>query len=304
MNLLIIGGTGFFGKSILDLFKRGGLEKFGIDFITIMARNVEIFKISYPELILPSVSFITGDISKIDFLPDFDIIIHAAASSDLQNYLINPEVEKFNIEQGVSNFCKLMSRSTYNSKILYCSSGAVYGNQPLNIEKIDEEFPLTENLNDVSPNKLVYLNAKRFAEFEVRKLGFEMKKNVSIARCFSFSGKYLPRNLHFAYGNFIGLAENGETIKVNAEGLVYRSFMEADDMVESLFHIVLISNENCPIVNVGSDTQISLYDLALSISEKYGVNCEFSNFNESKIINRYVPNTDKLKNILNKSIKI
>jgi len=44
-SLLIIGGTGFFGKSILDSFKRGLLSEFNISKIIILARNIDKFKL-------------------------------------------------------------------------------------------------------------------------------------------------------------------------------------------------------------------------------------------------------------------
>jgi dTDP-glucose 4,6-dehydratase len=185
-----------------------------------------------------------------------------------------------------------------NPKIVYCSSGAVYGKQAIHVEKMDEMCPFNDDFRGFSPEKLIYLKGKRFAELEISQLGSIQNKHVSIARCFAFSGKYVPRDLHYAYGNFIGSAEKGEKIMVDAEGIVYRSFMEADDLVESLFEIALHSNPNCPIFNVGSDIQISLYDLAKNMANRYRVEYEFKNFDDSKIIDRYVPNVDQLKKLL------
>jgi nucleoside-diphosphate-sugar epimerase len=93
------------------------------------------------------------------------------------------------------------------------------------------------------------------------------------------------------------MKEEGEKIIVDAAGIVYRSFMEADDLVLSLFEIALHSNPNCPIFNVGSDIQVSLYDLAESIAKKYDVQCEFKNLNKEIIVDRYIPNIDKLKKL-------
>ena len=163
---------------------------------------------------------------------------------------------------------------------------------------MDEMYPFNHDFSSFSPEKLIYLKGKRFAEVEISQLGSSQKKNVSIARCFAFSGKYVPRDLHYAYGNFLGLAEKGEKIVVDAKGIVYRSFMEADDLVESLFEIALHSSPNCPIFNVGSDVQVSLYELAQNIADIYGVEYQFKNFDDSKVIDRYVPNVDKLKNLL------
>ena len=47
-TLLIIGGTGFFGKSILDSYKRNHLARWKIDKVIIMSRNSHDFEENYP----------------------------------------------------------------------------------------------------------------------------------------------------------------------------------------------------------------------------------------------------------------
>ena len=296
-SLLVIGGTGFFGKSILDSFKRGLLNQFNIAKIIILARNTEKFIKEYTELYFKGVDFINGDISKISSLPESDYVIHAATSTNMNDYnQISNNVGKNNIEKSVSNYCVLAPKFHSNSKILYCSSGAVYGKQPLNLEKIDENFPLQKDLSNLSNEKQNYCLGKRFAEIEIKKLG-SLGLNVSIARCFAFSGKYLPKDQHYAFGNFLNSAENGDKIVVESPGITYRSYMEADELVLSLLKVLLISNPSSPIVNIGSDLQISLYDLAKNIALDYGVDYEFVNYNDKIIIDRYVPNTEKLKKL-------
>ena len=41
-SLLVIGGTGFFGKSILDSYRRGRLQKWKITKVYIFARNDDL----------------------------------------------------------------------------------------------------------------------------------------------------------------------------------------------------------------------------------------------------------------------
>ena len=297
-TLLVLGGTGFFGKSILDAFKKRLLKDFNISKVIILARNTDQFKIDYPELSFDGVEFINGDIGSMSTLPLADLVVHAASSTNLNDYIdSNVLGGKINIERTVANYCALAPFYHANSKIIYCSSGAVYGKQPLNVEKIDENFNFSKDLTELSIEKQNYCLGKRFAEKEMINLG-KLGLNVSIARCFAFYGKYLPKDQHYAYGNFIGSAEKGEKIIINAEGIVFRSFMEADDLVESLIEIALTSNPNCPIFNVGSDKQVSIYELAKNIAVNYGVECEFKKFDDSKIIDRYVPNVDKLKKLL------
>lgn len=300
-SLLIIGGTGFFGKSFLDSFKRGLLEDYGISQIIVLSRSIEKFKLNYPELVFGGVEFLIGDISNLESLPETDYIIHAASSTNMADYdKQSLNAGKINIENSVVNFCRIASKSELKSKILYCSSGAVYGKQPVELENISEDFPFNENLSDLSIEKQNYCQGKRFAESKIIELG-KSGSNVSIARCFAFSGKYLPKDQHFAYGNFVSQAEKGEKILVKTNGVVYRSYMDADDLVISLMNILLVSSYACPIYNVGSDKSIAIHDLAAYIAKKYNVDFQFDITEMNKVIDRYVPNIYKLKMLLNKT---
>jgi nucleoside-diphosphate-sugar epimerase len=194
-SLLIIGGTGFFGKSILDSYKRKLLKPWSIDKILVMSRNVEGFEKTFPELISDGVTIFSGDISTIDYLPEADFVIHAAAITDTSLYINGSENEKKNIISGTLNYCRLAVKFHKKSKILFCSSGAVYGFQPHDLSHLyeDSEFGNISKIDDV---KRPYAYAKRDAEIAIQKLG-KQNLNVVIARCFSFAGKYLPRNQHF-----------------------------------------------------------------------------------------------------------
>ncbi len=290
-KLLIIGGTGFFGKSILDSFQRNLLSYYGIDRIVVGARNIESFQINFPELIDYRITLIKMDISSIQKLPDADIVIHAAASTDASDYRINPNGEKRNIEQSTTNYCQLAQRYHRASKIVYCSSGAVYGQQPEDLEKMDEDFQ-PQDVSNLIEYKRDYALGKRNAENEIIKLG-SLGLNVSIARCFAFHGKYLPRDQHFAYGNFIGAAERGDAIEVKANHRVVRSYMHADGLVDSLMKIALQSSPQCPVFNVGSDEAIEIRDLANQIGQEYNVPVNITPVTSDKV-DRYVPNTEKL----------
>ena len=109
-TLLVIGGTGFFGKSILDSYKRNLLNYWKIDKVIIMSRNARKFEKHYPELCSKGVEFLIGDISTIDFLPDADFVIHAAASTDNSKYLDQNDDEKNNIIAGTLNYCRLAKK--------------------------------------------------------------------------------------------------------------------------------------------------------------------------------------------------
>ena len=293
-SLLIIGGTGFFGKSILHSFQRDLLSQFGIERIIVGARNIESFQNKFPELIDHRIQLVKMDVSTLTELPHADVVIHAATSTDATDYKTNSNGEKINIEQSTLNYFKLAQRYHRTSKIVYCSSGAVYGQQPDDLEKMDEDFQL-QDVSNLIEYKRDYALGKRNAENEITKLG-SLGLNVSIARCFAFHGKYLPREQHFAYGNFVGAAERGEVIEVKANHRVVRSYMHADDLVYSLIKIALHSSPQCPVFNVGSDKAIEIRDLANQLGQQYNVPVIIAPITSDKI-DRYVPNTDKLKRL-------
>ena len=300
-TLLIIGGTGFFGKSILDSYKRELLNSWKIDKVIIMSRNANEFKQNFPELVSNGVEFLIGDISTIDFLPEADFVIHAAASTDSSRYIFHSEEEKNNVISGISNYCRLAVKFHKNSRIVFCSSGAVYGFQPENLKflKEDDDFGEISKLDDV---KKSYAYAKRDSELAIQELG-KKKLNVVIARCFSFVGRYLPRDRHFAIGNFIANGINGKDINVKADRLVYRSYMYADDLVNWLLTLADYSNTTCPIYNVASDQEVEIRELAHIISKIYNVGVKSVKFNNNSIKDRYIASIEKAKKELGLSNK-
>ena len=289
-SLLVIGGSGFFGKSILDSFKRGLLVPWGINRIEVVARKASNLATSNPELMSKNVLLHDLDITSCTYLPVADYVIHAAASSDARNYLSRPERERANIQLGTSNFCKLAENFFKKSKILYISSGAVYGGQPADMDYIDESFVLQDFIN-LDSGKRDYASAKRDAESYILDLGIK-GFNVGIARCFAFLGPYLPRDQHFAIGNFIEDGLEGRAIRVNAQNVVYRSYLHADDLVTWLMTLANGAHSTCPVVNVGSDEFIEIRELAKIVAIFFSVEAQVREITYS-IVDRYVPSINK-----------
>lgn len=299
-SLLIIGGSGFFGKSILDAYKRGILKCWNIDHIFILARNPESLRVSFPELLGPSVTLIKENIVTCEILPKADFVIHAAASTEVKNYLLHPKEEQKNITSGVQNYCRLALSFHHQSRIVFVSSGAVYGKKSNQLSKIAEN-DLLMSLKSMPEAKRGYASAKRDAEALMHDLGRQGVK-VSIARCFSFIGPYLPRDQHFAIGNFINDAFNGDLITVKSKQAVFRSYMHADDLVVWLMTIASEGNFFCPIFNVGSDEAISISDLACLVASRLNKQVSIPAIS-NKSVDWYVPSIDKARSKLHLKIQ-
>ena len=289
-TLLIIGGTGFFGKSILDCYKRGLLHPWDVNRVIVMSRNSDNFKFNYPELMSNGVELLNGDITTINSLPDADYVIHAAASTDASLYLSHKKKEKKNIIRGTLNYCQLATEFHKNSKIVFCSSGAVYGYQPEQVKNLTEDmaFGDIECLDEV---KKSYAYAKRDSEAVIQELG-QAGLNVSIARCFSFVGRYLPKDQHFAIGNFIADGIVGRNIEVKATKKVYRSYMYADDLVAWLMTLADNATPQCPVYNVASDKEVEIKELANIVADIFNVSVTCVKV-KNDLIDRYIPSVEK-----------
>jgi nucleoside-diphosphate-sugar epimerase len=300
-KLLVIGGTGFFGKSILDGFQRGLLRPWGIRSVIAMSRTADRLRAEVPSALLRNVELLALDLARVSRLPEADYVIHAAASASASQYLTNALEERANIVAGADNFARLGREFSSGSKIVYVSSGAVYGTQPGNLPTIPEDY-LPASLDDMPPEKADYARGKQEAEAIIRRLGSERQANVSIARCFAFVGPWLPRDRHFAVGNFLRDGLEGRAVHVKARQQVWRSYMYSDDLVEWLMTIADHAHAYCPTYNVGSYHAISVQELAARIAAEFGVPVEASPVTDDRP-DRYVPDVGKAMKDLGVKIK-
>lgn len=289
-SLLVIGGTGFFGKSIVDLFLRGGLSKWGIDEIVVGSRTkpLELDGKLWNDR---RIKWMSLDIRYSKKLPSFDYIINAAASTKLINYLRDPDVERENIVRATSNFIEVAAQLSVKTKLLYTSSGAIYGPQPIEITHLDEDYK--SELMYENPGKRAYQEGKKIAEKLIIDSN-ESGMNIMIARCFAFIGRFLPHDEHFALGNFLRDAKNGSAINVETPNLVYRSYMHADDLATWLMTICDSNNRVRKIYNVGSDEAIEIRNLAKLVGDLYGCNIN-SRLAENPRVERYIPSIKNAK---------
>ena len=291
-KIFITGGTGFFGKWLVEAFLFLNDCCGNNTSITILSRSPDKFINDYPKLVdNPYISFIKGDISDLSCVTgEYDFIIHAASEvpSSSQDSKDNYSVYR-NIVDGARAICELAKRSI-TSRILYTSSGAAYGVIPASLCLIDESVIGQELF---SPHDF-YGRAKRDSEIILIE---SSPCDVVIARCFAFSGPYLPLNGTYAFGNFINDVLHNKNIVINGNGSPVRSYLYAADLVIWLFKL-LLKGCNKEIYNVGSEEGISILDLAREIIRvsKIKINVELlDSIKSNNRINKYVPNTNKIR---------
>ena len=282
-NILITGGTGLFGKSILDaLIFMHNFYEFKI---TVLSRNKNNFLFNYPKYNLEFINFISGDIINFDCKrQDFDYIIHAATPASAKLEEENPKEMYSVILEGTKNIIDI-AKNMNIKKLLFTSSGAVYGEQYQSIKSFKEDYqgiPIT-----------YYGKAKKISE----NIFLNSNINVSIARCFAVTGPYLNLNIHFAIGNFIKDAIENRDIIINGDGRPLRSYLYTADLVIWLLAI-LLKSENKSIYNVGGRNGISIYDLAKKVSKQVnnytGKVDILTKYNYNYPAPKYIPNNKKI----------
>ena len=255
-RIFITGGTGFFGKSMLDYRIRHPEWEWAKAEWVVLSRSPERFAAVCPQLANQAgVSFVAGDVRGFAFPGGhYDAIIHAATSA--VTTLSDGEMTSVIVE-GTRRIAEF-ARTSGCPQMLFTSSGAVYGPQS---ELVAETMPCAP--------ATAYGKGKLAAERMLVDAGLDVK----IARCFAFVGPYLNRNIHYAIGNFIQNCIDGKPIVINGDGTPLRSYLYADDLVEWLFAI-LERGENGRPYNVGSDHALSIRELAETVRESLGAKSE------------------------------
>lgn len=293
-KILITGGTGFFGRWLLQILcSLVRDENYQID-IYVLSRNPDRFIKEHATFPFQQfVTFIVGDVTDFK-LPDIEIdyLIHMATTAAEETFAGEDQLKKLD----------LLYRGTRNTlenavakgvkKVLFTSSGVVYG--PSQGKYFSEDMLQ-------APQTILETSAlgegKRLAEYLVAYYAQKSGYCYSIARCFSFFGPFLPLGIHYAIGNFVRDALGGDEIIVKGSGQELRSYLYiADAWVWLLKMLIEADNQ---IYNVGSSNALSIENLANEVRQVLcpqkavrilGLHHDIGNFSR----NVYVPNNDKI----------
>ena len=257
-RIFVTGATGFFGIWILETFAHANKELGLRAELVGLTRDPEAFYSKVPHLAgEPSITLHRGDVRDFEF-PEgtFTHFIHAGTTSSMP---VPPAEMLDTIIKGTQQTLNF-AVSAGAKHFLFVSSGAVYGEQPIEMTHIPETFH--GNLDPADPN-YAYAEGKRLGEELCATFHRNHSLETTIARCFAFVGPHLPLDAHFAIGNFIRDALRGESILVK-NGSPYRSYLYAADLAIWLWTI-LFRGGACHPYNVGSDQEITIDNLAKEV---------------------------------------
>lgn len=255
-RVFVTGGSGFFGRWMIESLLAAD-RSLGLNTrITVLTRSPQRLMRDAPHVATShAVTLLAGDIRSFA-CPEqrFSHVLHMATETDLgASATASFDTAVDGTRRVLQSAAKCGAR-----KLLLTSSGAVYGPQPPDCERLSEEYFCGPLPQDPSAG---YAHGKRAAEFLCSTAAAESGLDVKIARCFAFVGPLLPLDAHFAVGNFIRDALYGEAIEVKGDGTPRRSYLYAADLAVWLWTI-LFRGESARPYNVGSAVDISIADLA------------------------------------------
>jgi nucleoside-diphosphate-sugar epimerase len=255
-RLFVTGGTGFFGRWMLESFLRANDElSLGAEAI-VLTRDPRRFADAAPHVAEHLATTLQpGDVKSFDYpLLECTHVLHMATETALG---ASPTASFQTAVEGTGRVLGFAAARGVR-KLLLTSSGAVYGRQPPDCERLSEEYAGAPRPDDVAAG---YAHGKRAAEFLCSVAAAQTELQAKVARCFAFVGPLLPLDANFAVGNFIRDALYRDRIEVNGDGTPRRSYLYAADLAVWLWTILFRGESGRPY-NVGSEEDLSISDLA------------------------------------------
>jgi dTDP-glucose 4,6-dehydratase len=292
-RIFVTGGTGFVGtwltESLLWANRRLSL---GVS-VVLLTRNAEAFGRRSPHLAGdPAVTLWAGDAATFaDPGGAFPLVVHAATERYFPPDAARP-ASTLDLDVAATRRVLDLARTHGARRLLFTSSGAVYGRQPSSLSHIPEDYSGAPPTTDTSS---AYGQGKRVSEFLCGAWSQACGFDAVIGRLFAFVGPMLPLDANYAVGNFIRDAMAGGPVRIEGDGTAYRSYLYAADLAIWLWTL-LMRGEKGAAYNVGSSQEISIADLARAVVDAAAPGTEIRIAGRpvpGAPAARYVPATDR-----------
>jgi len=295
-KILVTGATGFIGTYLIEtLSLHNQLQhEFSYKIFGLARNSAKKDQVAMRSALnRQGVILLSGDVRNFKFPEPFDFIIHAAAPVDPKFLRQNPLETADIIVTGTRHILQ-QAVENKTSRVLYISSGAVYGKQPVDLPEISEEYIGGLDIADANSG---YGEAKRYAEIlcSIFKKIYDL--SVVVARPFTFVGPYQDLNSGFAVTEFIKAALNGKPICIEGDGTTLRSYCYGADLAVALWKI-LFHGKNACAYNIGSQETVSIAELARMIVDLAKSKSEIIILQKPAIHgkpSRYIPDINRLK---------
>ena len=263
-HLFMTGGTGFFGRWLLESFVEAN-RRFALHArATVLTRDPQRFRAECSHLgDHPAITLLQGDVRSFSS-PDgeFAFVIHAA--TDVSTARGHGHAERSSLTAAIFDGTRRtldFAESRGTRRFLMVSSGAVYGLQPEALSHIPETYG---GGPDPCLPQSAYGEGKRASEALCAAYSSPGKLDCVIARPFAFVGPHLALDQGFAVGDFLRSALARQPLIIRGDPGTMRSYLYAAELAVWLWTILTRAAPLRPY-NVGSDQAISIGDLATEV---------------------------------------
>lgn len=262
MRFLITGAAGFLGSALANQLIMAGHS----------VRAVDDLSTGSPEKLSDQVVFTRADVNDRPklwtLLQDIDCVYHLAARVVVPESVLYPR-EYNHVNVGGTVTLMEAIRDVGVRRVIFTSSGAIYGNQPIQPVK-EHAIP-----NPKSP----YAVSKLAAEYYTHTIGSLWGIETVCLRIFNAYGPHqqLPPTHPPVIPYFLKQAHENATIVFHGDGNQTRDYIYIDDVVEGLIAAATANSVNRTTINLGSGRETSVRDLARLVVEITGKNPEFVN---------------------------
>lgn len=287
-TILVTGGAGFIGSCMVDK----------------LIENPENYVVVVDNLSTGNIKRLAGqsgenwkfikcncneyrDIAAVVTSYKFDYIFHYAAVVGVRRTLDNP----VSVLRDISGIKYLLdvSKNTGVKRIFFSSSSEVYG-EPF-------EHPQNEMTTPLN-SRLPYAVVKNVGEAFLRSYKQEYNLDYTIFRFFNTYGP--KQSSDFVMTRFIRAALTGDNITVYGDGSQTRTFCYRDDNVDACANTLYQHKHINDTVNIGSDFEITILDLAKMIIKITGSKSEIMHLPAlaEGDMSRRKPDITKMKELL------
>ncbi len=261
MNVVVTGGAGFIGSNLTDDLLASGHQVRIIDNFSTGQRPFLSEASSHPNCDLFELDLFTQSECLLDVIHGTDIVVHLAANADVRFGWDHPGRD---LEQNVvatHNVLEAM-RTTGVRRILFSSTGSVYGEASVIPTPEDAPFPVQTSLYGASK-----LAAEGLLQAYAEGAGFE----VTIFRFVSVMG---ARYTHGHVVDFVRkLRRDPSKLEILGDGSQRKSYMDVSDCIAAVT-AQLDRDHRCEVFNLGVDDYCSIAESAGWICARLGVDPE------------------------------
>ena len=257
MRYIVTGGAGFIGSSIVKkLVARG-------DNVTVID-NLNTGKEENLKSVIDKITFLKDSILNMELLEkqsqNIDGIFHQAALASVQDSFSKlDEYHNVNVN-GTENILKLAKKNDF--RVVYASSSSVYGSpERIPIKESDKKNPI----NPYAETKLKKEQlAIKYSEMGVKVIGL---------RYFNVFGKGQSKEYAGVLKLFLERIRDKLPPKINGDGTQFRDFVYVEDVADANI-MSMDSDINHGFYNVGTNTSITILDLAKTIIKSSGLDIQ------------------------------